>query len=123
MKRALVVMMAAVLATAVGWAAVQGATQGKEVAITGKISCTFCNLPAKGNCTKECCQACIASGDPVLLSDAKGSLYILLSGDKEKPLMTEERKGLLQETVVVKGKLVKRGGVQGIYVKSMEKAS
>jgi len=31
--------------------------------------------------------------------------------------------GLLQEKITVKGKLVKRGGIQGIYVKDMKKAS
>jgi hypothetical protein len=56
------------------------------------------------------------------LSDAKGNLYILISGEKEKPLMTAERMNLLQEKVKVQGMLVKRGGIQGIYVKTMEKA-
>lgn len=122
MKRALVVMMAVLLLTAIGWAAEQGTPKGKEVTITGKVSCTFCNLPGQANCTKECCQACIKSGDPVLLSDPKGNLYILISGEKEKPLMTPERMNLLQEEVKVQGMLVKRGGLQGIYVKTMEKA-
>jgi hypothetical protein len=63
--------------------------KGEEVTITGVITCTFCNLPAAGGkCTKECCQACIKSGDPILLQDEKGSLYLLISGEKEKPLMT-----------------------------------
>ena len=120
MKRALAVTMAILLLAATGWAAEKAKV--KEVTITGKISCTFCNLAAQSNCTKECCQACLKSGDPVLLSDAKGNLYILLNGEKEKPLMTADRMNLVTEKVKVQGMLVKRGGVQGIYVKNMEKA-
>jgi len=122
MKKALVVFVAALLLSATCLAAERGAPKGKEVSITGKMTCTFCNLPAPGNCTKECCAGCVKSGDPVLLSDAKGNLYILLSGEHEKPLMTPDRMNLLTEKVKVQGMMVKRGGVQGIYVKNMQKA-
>ncbi len=118
MKRAVVILLAVVLFSAICWAA----PKGEDVTMTGRISCTFCNLPAEGACSKECCLACIKSGDPVLFSDAKGNLFILLSGEKEKPLMTSERMNLVQENIKVEGILVKRGGIQGIYVKSMEKA-
>ncbi|MEW6658225.1 MAG: hypothetical protein AB1424_06170 [Thermodesulfobacteriota bacterium] len=119
MKKAVLVLMALLLLTATCWAA---APKGQEVTITGKMTCTFCNLPAPGKCSKECCQACLKSGDPVLLEDAQGTLYILLSGEHEKPLMTPDRMNLLTEKVTVKGMMVKRGGIQGIYVKGMEKA-
>jgi len=33
----------------------------------------------------------VKAGDPVLLTDAKGNLYILLSGESMKPLMTDDR--------------------------------
>lgn len=120
MKKTLLLVMAVLLMASISWAA---APKGQEVTITGKMTCTFCNLPApaKGG-TKECCQNCIKSGDPTLLEDAQGNLYILLSGEHEKPLMTPERMDLVREKVVVKGMLVKRGGVQGIYVKEMKKA-
>ena len=121
MKRALLVLMAVLLLASICWA--QGAApKGEEVTITGKMTCTFCNLPAPGTCSKECCQACFKSGDPALLEDAKGSLYILLSGQHEKPLMTPDKMDLMTEKVTVKGMLMKRGGVQGIYVKEMAKA-
>ena len=123
MKRAVVVcmVMAALLMTATCWAQ-EAVPKGKDVTITGLISCTFCNLPAVGKCSKECCLACVKSGDPVLLTDAKGGLYILLSGEKMKPLMTADRLDLLEEKVKITGILVQRGGLQGIYVKKMEKA-
>ena len=118
MKRAVVILVPALLFSATCWAAGKAAPKGKEVTMTGKISCTFCNLPAPGNCSKECCLTCIKSGDPVLFTDAKGNLYILLSDEKAKPLMTPERMDLVQENIKIEGILVKRGGIQGIYVKS-----
>ncbi len=123
MKRTLLFLTAVYLLTAASWALVQGATLGRDVAITGRITCAFCGLTGHPDCTKESCRLVVNSGAPVLLTDAKGNRYMLLSGKKEKTLMTEERKGLLQEKITVHGKLVKRGGVQGIYVRSMEKAT
>ena len=120
MKKAVLVLMAVLVLTATCWA--QDVPKGQDVTITGLISCTFCNLPAVGKCSKECCQACVKSGDPVLLTDVKGGLYILLSGEKMKPLMTADNLNLLQEKVTVTGIMVKRDGLQGIYVKKMEKA-
>ena len=76
MKKAVVVLMAVLMLTATCWAAEKGAAKSKDVTMTGKISCTFCNLPAAGDCTKDCCQMCVKSGDPVLFTNAKGGLYI-----------------------------------------------
>ena len=126
MKKTILVLMALLLLTATCWAAnpVGGPPPagGQEVTMTGMLTCTFCNLPGAGKCSKECCQACIKSGDPALLTDAKGDLYILLTGEHEKPLMTPEKMAMVTEKVTVTGILVKRGGLQGIYVKKMEKA-
>jgi hypothetical protein len=120
MKRAVLIFMALLLLTATCWA--QGmAPKGQDVTITGLMSCTFCNLPGGGKCTKECCQNCVKAGDPVLLTDAKGGLYILLTGEQMKPLMTPERMEMLESKVTVTGIMVKRGGIKGIYVKKMEK--
>jgi hypothetical protein len=121
MKRAVLVLVAILLLTSTCWA--QGvAPKGKDVTITGVMSCTFCNLPGGAKCTKECCQNCVKAGDPVLLIDAKGNGYILLTGEQMKPLMTPERMDMLQSKVTVTGIVVKRAGIQGLYVKKMEKA-
>ena len=121
MKRAIVALMALLLLASTCWAQMAAPT-GQDVTITGMLTCTFCNLPGAGKCTKECCQACIKAGDPPLLTDAKGNLFILLTGEHEKPLMTPEKMNLVMEKITVTGILVKRGGLQGIYVKKMEKA-
>jgi hypothetical protein len=113
MKRTLIALITAYLLIAAGWALVQGASQGKEVAVTGKISCAYCNLSAPGNCTKESCRAGVIHGNPVLLTDTKGNRYMLLSEKKEKPLMAGERMHLLREKSV-HGKLVKLRRIRAI---------
>lgn len=122
MKRAILVILAVLLLTVTCWAQEKAAPKGEDVTITGLMTCTFCNLPGGGKCSKECCQSCLKAGDPVTLSDDKGNLYILLTGEQGKPVMTPERMNLLESKVKVTGIMVKRGGLQGIYVKKMEKA-
>lgn len=122
MKKSLLVLIAAYLLIAASWALVQGTTLGKDVEITGKAGCAYCGFSA-GACTRGSCRQNVTHGTPVVLTDATGNRYMLIGGKKEKLLLTDERKGLLQETITVRGKLVKRGGIQGIFVKSMEKAS
>jgi hypothetical protein len=119
MKKAVLVLMAVLLLTTTCWAQ---APKGQEVTMTGMMSCTFCSLPGGAKCSKECCQNCVKAGDPVLFTDAKGGNYILLSGEKMKPLMTPERMDMLQGKVTVTGMVVKRNGLQAVYVKKMEKA-
>lgn len=96
--------------------------KGKEITVTGQLSCTFCKLsnPQK-SCEKGCCERCVTAGDPVLLTAANGNQYLLLTGEKETPLMTPEWHAMLGETVVVKGVLVKGKGVQAIYAETMAK--
>jgi hypothetical protein len=97
--------------------------KGTEVTVTGKVTCTNCKLanPDK-TCPQGCCEMCIKSGDPAMLTDGKGNMYILLTSEKGVTLMNEERIKFVNTNVVVKGVLVKGKGIQGIYVDSMEKA-
>ena len=96
--------------------------QAKEVTVTGKLSCTFCALanPDKP-CTPGCCADCVKAGDPPSLTDAQGSMYLLLTGEKGMTLMTPARIQMMGGQVTVKGLLVTRNGVQAIYVDSMNK--
>jgi hypothetical protein len=93
--------------------------KGKEVSITGQLTCTFCKLQHK-TCEEGCCERCVKAGDPPLLTDSRGNQYILLTGEHEVPLMTPERYKMLGGKVTVKGVMVKGKGVQVIYVESME---
>lgn len=123
MKKAVLVLMAVLLIAGTGFAAEKMAMKGKTMTMTGYMSCTFCSMGSGKQCmSKECCQECVKAGDPVTLHGDKGMLYILLTSEQGKPLMTPERMELLGSKVKVKGTMVKRGGLQAIYVESMEKA-
>ena len=99
----------------------QGGPKGKEVNLSGRLSCTLCTLshPDK-TCKKGCCAGCIKGGDPPLLVDEDGNMYILLSNEIKKPLMTPERLQLAGEKVTIKGLLIKGKGIQAIVVDSVE---
>jgi len=99
------------------------AVKGEEVTITGTISCSFCKMsqPDK-TCPKGCCTKCVQGGDPALLTDAEGNMYLLVTNEKGKPVMNAERMEMIGEKVVVKGVLVKGKGLQSVFVESIEKA-
>ena len=122
MKKTVLILMAFLLLSATCWAQEKAAPKGAEMTVTGMLTCTFCTMPGAAKCSKECCQSCIKGGDPATLSDAKGNLYLLLTGEQGKPVMTPERMELLESKVKVTGIMVKRGGLQAIYVKKLEKA-
>jgi hypothetical protein len=97
--------------------------KGQEVTITGKVSCTFCTLSHPGQaCPKGCCANCIKKGDPPLLTDAKGNMYLLASNEMQVPLMTSERMKMTGSKCTIKGLLVKAKGIQVIFVDSWKMA-
>jgi len=119
-----IVMVAAMAVLSVGADKPAAASKGKEVTVTGRLSCTTCTLAhPETPCDKGCCQTCMKAGDPALLTDAKGNQYLLLSGEMKTALMTEERMPLAGGQVKVKGMLLKGKGVQAIAVDTMEKAA
>ncbi len=129
MKRIMVFAMVALLVTGaayLGFAAEKEKASpegGQSVTLTGELSCTFCKLAHPNMvCKPDCCTSCVKAGDPPLLTDADGSMYLLVSGEKEVPLMNPDRMKLLGGQVTVKGLLVKGKGIQAIYVDSIEKA-
>ena len=135
MKRFYVFAAIIILALSVFLPTVQSAPQamapapnvGKQVTITGQFSCTSCKLAdPKNSCSGDCCRACIKAGDPPLLTDEKGQMYILLSGIPEnglaqQQLMNPKTMMMLGGKVTVTGLLVKGTGIQAIYVKNIKK--
>ncbi len=101
----------------------QAVPQGREVTLTGKLSCTFCTMAHPDTpCPPGCCAKCVKAGDPPSLTDAAGNMYILLTGEMAKPLMTPQRIEWLGGQATVKGIMVQRNGMNAIFVESMEKA-
>jgi hypothetical protein len=126
MKKLMIVLALALLATGMVIAAEKekkAPMKGEEVTMTGSLSCTFCRLAHPNHaCNKECCKGCMKAGDPAVLTDADGNMYILLTNEIKKPVMTDERLEMAGGKVTVKGLLVKAKGIQAILVEKMEKA-
>jgi hypothetical protein len=132
MKRTIILAAVCLLVAGTGYFAIaaeqekpakeKAATSGKQVTMTGNISCTFCKLAHPDmTCKPECCTACVKAGDPPMLTDAEGNMFLLVNGEQGVALMNPERIKMLGGQVTVKGMLVKGKGIQAIYVDSMEK--
>jgi hypothetical protein len=122
MKKLTAVLVVLAMVGVVAWAVDDMAMKGEEVTMTGSLSCASCKL-AGHKCPKGCCETCVKGGDPALLENDKGELFLILSRDMGKGAMTAERMAFLGGKVTVKGIVVKAHGLQGIYVASMEKAA
>lgn len=98
--------------------------KGEAVTVTGNLSCSYCKMAAGvgHKCSPDCCAGCIKAGDAPVLQDQKDNLYLLINKEMGKPLLTPERLALIGHEVTVKGLLSKAGGLQAVYVESMEKA-
>lgn len=98
--------------------------KGKEVTMTGTMACTFCSLSHQGKaCPMGCCKNCIKAGDPPLLIDAKGNMYLLVANEMQGKMMTPARMAMAGTKITVKGLLVKGKGIQAIFVDSIKKAA
>jgi hypothetical protein len=97
--------------------------KGKEVTMTGKLSCTSCVMTHPDQpCPPGCCESCVKAGDPPLLTAADGSQFILVSNEMKGTLMTADRLKLMGGTVTVKGMQIVGKGIQVIAVEKMDKA-
>jgi hypothetical protein len=126
MKRAAWLVLALVVIAGLSMVALAkgNATKGKEVEITGQLSCAFCKLSHPEHpCATGCCVSCIKGGDVALITDAKGNMYVVLGNEVKKPAISPDDAELAGSRVVVKGLLVKGKGLQAILVDSMEKVA
>ncbi|MBI3291798.1 MAG: hypothetical protein HYZ73_03180 [Elusimicrobia bacterium] len=91
--------------------------------VQGEILDMVCYMDhgEKGAKHKACAEKCIKGGAPVGLLTADGAVYLLLE-DHNAPAPYQTLKGMAAEQVTVQGTIVNRGGVQGLVVKSMNKA-
>jgi len=84
---------------------------------SGEVLDMVCYLDhgAQGEKHKKCAQGCLDGGAPAGLLKSDGSVVLLLE-DHKNPKALKEVRSKAGEQVTVKGKLVKRGGVEGIIV-------
>jgi hypothetical protein len=95
--------------------------KGAEVTVKGEVVDLWCYLEGgdHGAEHKDCAVMCAKTGNPIGILDEKGNLYVAM-GVKDHQPGREVLIDKMAETVTVSGTLVKKGGVQVIYVKSVK---
>ncbi len=91
--------------------------KGDKVSVKGEIVDLWCYLEGgdHGKEHKECAVSCAKAGNPIGIVDDKGEIYVLM-GMKDHQPGKEILSDKMAEIVTVNGTLVKKGGVQVIYV-------
>ena len=95
--------------------------KGDAVTLKGEVVDLWCYLEGgdKGADHKQCAVTCAKAGNPIALLSEKGDIYILVGikdHDPAKDMLIEK----MADNVTVEGTLVKKGGVQAIYVTSIK---
>jgi hypothetical protein len=93
--------------------------KGERVTIKGEVVDMWCYLEGgdRGPAKKECATACAKAGNPIGLLDANGNLYVAAGLKDHQPAQTILQ-SRMSDQVTVTGTLVKKGGVQMIYVET-----
>jgi hypothetical protein len=95
--------------------------KGERVTVTGEVVDMWCYLEGgdRGAAKKECATACAKAGNPIGLLDEKGNLYVT-AGLKDHQPAQAMLVDKMSEQVTVSGTLVKKGGIQMIYVDTVK---
>ena len=113
------VVMGTVMLGAAAWLAAQ--PKGERATITGEVVDMWCYLEGgdRGAAKKDCATSCAKAGNPIGILDAKGNLYVAAGLKDHQPAQTL-LVGKMSDAVTVTGTVVKKGGVQMIYVDSVK---
>ena len=95
--------------------------KGETVKVKGEVVDLWCYLEGgdRGADHKQCAISCAKAGNPIGLVTDKDDVYVMMGLKDHQPgreLLLEK----MAETVTVEGTLVKKGGVQVIYVSSVK---
>ena len=112
-----VALVVVALGSAIGLAQPKGAT----VAIKGEAVDLWCYMEGgdRGPAKKACATACAKAGNAIGIVDANGIVY-LASGLQDHQPARDLLIARMNEPVEVAGTLVKKGGAQMIFVKSVK---
>ena len=96
----------------------------KDVTVIGEVIDPVCYL-SHGSLGKEhqaCAEYCVKQGIPLgILEDKTGKIYMSLPADHTNP--NAKRKDFIADKVKVTGTVYSKGGLTGIHVKAVERAS
>jgi hypothetical protein len=95
--------------------------KGDAVTLKGEVVDLWCYLEGgdHGAEHKQCAVECAKAGNPIGLVTDKGDVYVMMGMKDHQPgreLLIDK----MAETVTVEGTLVKKGGVQVVYVSSVK---
>ena len=98
-----------------------GQPKGETVTVKGEVVDLWCYLEGgdHGADHKKCAVACAKAGNPIGLVTEKEEVYVMM-GLKDHQPGKDVLIDKMAETVTVEGTLVKKGGVQVIYVSSVK---
>ena len=95
--------------------------KGPKISVRGEVVDLWCYLEGgdRGPAKKECATACARAGNPIGLLDSGGNLYVT-AGLKDHQPGRELLQDRMSQEVTVTGTLVKKGGVQMIFVDTVK---
>ena len=95
--------------------------KGDAVTLKGEVIDLWCYLEGgdHGAEHKQCAVECAKAGNPIGLLTEKGDIYVMM-GIKDHQPGREVLIDKMADTVTVEGTLVKKGGVQVVYVSSVK---
>jgi hypothetical protein len=111
--------IAALLLLGAVWAVAQ--PKGDAVTLKGEVVDLWCYTEggAHGADHKQCGIACAKAGNPIGLLTDKGDVYLLMgmkNHESARDMLIEK----MADTVTIDGTLVKKGGIQVVYVSAMK---
>lgn len=112
-------MVTAVLVTSATTAL--GQAKKPTVTVKGEVVDLWCYLDdgSRGAAHKECATTCAKAGNPIGIVDAKGNIYVAMGINDHQPgrdVLIDR----MAQTVTATGTLVRKGGTQVIYIKSVK---
>ena len=121
MKRVLALTLGGAVMLALFVANGHAQPKGTKVTVTGEVVDLWCYLEGgdHGPSHKECSTACAKAGNPIGILDTKGNLYVTAGMQDHQPgrdVLIDK----MSQNVTATGTLVKKGGVQMLYVESVK---
>ena len=120
-RKSIVVSLAAAAFLLCGIRFASAQPKGETVTLKGEVVDLWCYLEGgdRGAEHKKCAVDCAKAGNPIALLTEKGDVYVLM-GIKDHQPGKEILIDKMAENVTIEGTLVKKGGVQVVYVSSVK---
>lgn len=95
--------------------------KGERAIVRGEVVDLWCYLEGgdRGPKKKQCATACAKAGNPIGILDANGNLYVA-AGLKDHESAQTLLVNKMSDEVSVTGTVVKKGGVQMIYIDTIK---